>query len=591
MPQLHSIAVPTRLPLIVTPENRDNTTNKDARLINCFLEKDKSGVLNLYRRPGMLAWGVPSGQSGSGQGSYYWNGSVYSIFLVPIGTNLTASVTTSTTGGTLAAGPYYYVVAGLDSTGKVIVSNEVTVTTTGTTSSNTITYSFPVGATNCYVYRGTVNGQEDVAFVVTNTSTSFVDTGAAGSALSPPITDGTHTGALYKNLTSTGVVGLDPAGGVYSFSSIMGATPKLVFQNGNRGYAYDDSHGISATLHALSPSYPQYTVKGLSYLDGTMYVCQHFFGASVTPAVIWGSGINDVTTANVWDPLNFITAQIEPDSGVYLAKQLVYVVCLKEWTTEFFFDAGNATGSPLQSSPNLKLPYGCATADSVQSIQEVLFWISTNRSASNQVVMLERAQLRVVSTQPIDRLLNQADLSVVYSWQIKLNGHSFYVVTIKNANLTLAYDLDQDIWCQWTDANGNYIPIVSSCRDSSGNHVLQHETNGTLYYGSSNYTTDNSALIPVTIITPEFDAQSRRKKQLSRMFFLGDQVPGSSMTLSVSDDNYQTWSMPRTIDLGQKLPQLSNCGTFRRRAFKLQLNNSAAWRLNAVELQYDLGTL
>jgi hypothetical protein len=148
-----------------------------------------------------------------------------------------------------------------------------------------------------------------------------------------------------------------------------------------------------------------------------------------------------------------------------------------------------------------------------------------------------------------------------------------------------------DTWSQWTDTNGNYMPIVCSTRDGSGNHILQHETNGFLYYMSSNYRNDNAAVIPVSIITPEFDAHTRRRKQLSRMFFIADQVSGLTMSVSHTDDNYQTWSSVRTVDMGQKLPQLPNCGTFRKRAYKFQFNTNAWWRLSEVELQYDIGVL
>lgn len=478
MAQSQTMLVPARLPLVIDPENRDSSTAKDSKLINGYVEIDRDRNVFIYRRPGTSQWGQPPATNAAGQGVFYWNNAVYSIF----------------------------------------------------------------------------------------------------------------AGTLYKNLSSV-ATGLDSAGGVYSFTSILGATPQMVMQNGNQGYSYDDTHLLSANLHSINASYPQYTCKGLAYLDGATYVLQRFFGTAITPAVIWGSAINSVDQVGDWDPLDFLTAQIEPDSGVALAKQLVYVVCLKQWTTEIFFDAGNATGSPLQSVPNAKISYGCATADSVQSIDDVLFWLSTNLSASNQIVMVDRLQLRVVSTQAIDRLLNQADLSVVYSWQIKCNGHSFYVLTIKNANLTLAYDIRQDRWEQWTDANGNYMPIVASCRDSSGNHILQHETNGTLYYASPNYLDDAGTVFPVTVVTPSFDAKTNRRKFLGAMNFYADRVPGSLMTVQWSDDDYQSWSQPRTLDLSQQYPRLSNCGTFRQRAFKFTVNNNLWFRLMAVDLQFDVGTL
>lgn len=474
------VNIPKRVPLVIVPENRAGSVNKDSRLVNCYVERDENQNYHIFRRAGMKEWGNPPGTTAAGQGVFYWNHNVYSIF----------------------------------------------------------------------------------------------------------------GGKIYKNLSLVaGAATVDTAGGVYSFNSIMGANPKMVFQNGNYGYAYDDTALVSANLHSLSPSYPQYTVKGLAYLDGTTYVMQHFFGTAITPAVIWGSGINDVTTANVWDPLNFITAQIEPDSGVYLAKQLVYVVALKEWTTEIFFDAGNTTGSPLGPVENAKINYGCASADSVQRIDDNLLFISNTLGASNQVLMISRLQPRIVSTPEIDRLLETADLSVVYSWQLKYNGHSFYIVTIKNNNLTLAYDIVQNMWSQWTDTNGNYVPIVCSCRDVNDNHILQHESNGNLYYSNSTYLDDNGSIIPLKIITPNFDLGTRRQKMLSNIGFVADQSPGCLMNVSWSDNDYQSWSPPQVVDMSEDYPRLPDTGTFRKRAFKFEVNNNLWFRLSAMEAQIDVGTL
>lgn len=473
-----AMQIPQRVPLVISPENRDNTTNKDAKLVNCYVEIDQDRNIHLFRRPGYKKWGIPPATNAAGMGAYWWNGNVYSIF----------------------------------------------------------------------------------------------------------------AGILYKNLAQV-ATGLDTSGGVYSFNSIMGSDPKLVMQNGNAAYAYDDTALLTGPLHTIDAGYPQYTCKGVSYLDGYTFVLQHFFGTSITPAVIWGSVVNHVDGGSDWDPLDFITAQMTPDSGVYLAKQLVYVVCLKEWSTEFFYDAGNATGSPLAPAMNLRLSYGCATQDSVQSIADVLFWISNNREASNQVVMVDRAQLSVISTSEIDRLLRDGDLSIVYSWHIKIDGHSFYVVTLKNSNITLAYDINQNRWEQWTDVNGNYVPIVCSTRDQQGRTILQHETNGTLYWGSTDYRDDDGLLIPITIITPRWDAGTSRRKNLSKMNFVADIVPGSLMSVQVSDDDYQTWSQPRIVDLSTNYPNLINCGTFRRRAWKFQVNHNLPWRLEAAELQFDIGTI
>lgn len=104
-------------------------------------------------------------------------------FAVPVLT----SVTTSGTGGTLAAGTYYYVVTALFAAGESTRSNELSVVTTGTTSSNTVTWTAVSGATGYRVYRGTSAGGENTYFAV-GAVTSFVDTGGAGTAGTPPAT-------------------------------------------------------------------------------------------------------------------------------------------------------------------------------------------------------------------------------------------------------------------------------------------------------------------------------------------------------------------------------------------------------------------
>ena len=53
-----------------------------------------------------------------------------------------------------------------------------------------------------------------------------------------------------------------------------------------------------------------------------------------------------------WSSLEFIGTQIEPDAGVYLAKLNNYLAAFKQYNTEFFYDAGNSSGSILSPVQN-----------------------------------------------------------------------------------------------------------------------------------------------------------------------------------------------------------------------------------------------
>ncbi|RJO74172.1 hypothetical protein D5S18_18640 [Nocardia panacis] len=108
---------------------------------------------------------------------------------VPSATTLSLG-TTSTTGGTLAAGTYFWkvtAVGAVESTG----SNEVTATTTGSTSSQVLTWTSVSGATGYKIYRGTSAGAENVLVATLGTVLTYTDTGSAGSASTPPTTTGT----------------------------------------------------------------------------------------------------------------------------------------------------------------------------------------------------------------------------------------------------------------------------------------------------------------------------------------------------------------------------------------------------------------
>ena len=470
MAQAESVALPPRLPLMVMTSNRDGSTNKDARLVNCYLEADESGELWIYKRPGLEAYSllVPDQP---GRGMFYWRKSVYSIF------------------------------------GNTLFKDGVSI------------YS-----------------------------------------------------------------GLDTTGGVYRFDSNLGATPQLIFGNGIKTYAYTEGGLVVGPLDTVDTDFPTVTVKGFAYLNGYEYV--------MTPdAYILNSELNSVASATSWNPINFLRAQIEPDDGVALAKQLVYVVALKEWTTEFFYNAENAAGSPLGSVQGMKVNYGCASADSVRTIDDVLFWMSTNRSASKQIISMDKGATEIISTPAIDRLLANADTSVVYSWNLKITGHSFYVITIKNANLTLAYDIVMKKWFQWTDENGDYFPIVDSTYDEAGNHILQHESSGRMFRCDTTLFTDVSSPIVVDIVTPIFDAGTRRRKHLGRMWAIADQVSGSILQARFSDNDYIDWSNWRVFDLSQQEPFLKDCGTFTKRAYHLRHQCNTPFRIQALEVQYDLGTL
>lgn len=467
MPQADTTTLPKRLPLVINPENRDDSSAKDAKLVNAYMEKTQEGEYQLYSRPGLGASSQPSGESAAGAGVYNWLGNIYSVF----------------------------------------------------------------GAT------------------------------------------------VYKNNTSIGTV--DATGGVYRFTSSSGGSPKLVLGNGIKGY-YSDGATVTS-IHSGDADFVEPFYKGWAYLDKTIYNMS-------SPNKIFGSDLDDPTS---WDPLNVINAQIAQDTGIGMDKQLVYGIGFKQWTTEIFYDAANSTGSPLSTVQGAKVNYGCATIESVQDIDGVLYWICTNRNSSPQIIAMDNLKPMIISTPAIERLIDDADFTQCYSFSLKEWGHWFYVLTLPASNLTLVYDIKERMWAQWTDTNGNYFPIVSATFNSTGHHILQHETNGKLYTMDGTYVNDDGSLFTTDIYTPNFDGGTRRGKQLNFMWFIGDRTPGSVLQVRHNDADYKStsWSNFRTVDMNTKRPFLDRCGSFERRAYHLQHRCNARLRMQAIDLQIDMCVL
>lgn len=101
------------------------------------------------------------------------------------------AVTASTSGGTLTAGAHFWVITATDSNGETTRSNEASATTTGSTSSAALSWNAVDGASGYNIYRGTTTTNENVLVTTigSGTTTTFTDTGAAGTSATPPSTN------------------------------------------------------------------------------------------------------------------------------------------------------------------------------------------------------------------------------------------------------------------------------------------------------------------------------------------------------------------------------------------------------------------
>lgn len=310
---------------------------------------------------------------------------------------------------------------------------------------------------------------------------------------------------------------------------------------------------------------------------------------------------SDVYTCTLDDPFtwptsNFLSAEMFPDPIISLARQNNQVVVLGRTSIEFFYDAANAAGSPLSRNDAATIQMGTAAAYAVYQNEQFCIYISASDSGGRAAWLIKGFQPQKISDEYIERILDaEVDMSDCYGFGIRTKGHLFYVLNLKTSGRTLVYDVDEKLWHEWsTNSSGTHTVFAYNCMADSGigaAHVL-HNSNGTVYKVDPSSNIDDATTIICDITTNKYDMDSYNRKFMSSLKLVGDSYsPSNIVTFYWTDDDYQTWSNAKTIDLNDDFPAFQRLGQFRRRAFRFVHALDMPLRLESVEVVYTEGTV
>lgn len=137
-------------------------------------------------------------------------GGFLGVALEQLSSPVQAAGATATTGGTLAAGAYKYEVTAINTAGETLPSNEITITSTGSTSVNTVNWAAVTGASGYKIYRtaaGGATGTELLLATVTGGSTiTYQDTGSGTPSGALPAANTALASGVYTPPTKYGPI-------------------------------------------------------------------------------------------------------------------------------------------------------------------------------------------------------------------------------------------------------------------------------------------------------------------------------------------------------------------------------------------------
>jgi len=587
-----------------------SNVSKDSKCVNGYFET-RGQKREFVKRPGLArATTTPALPSAQGQGITFFNGYLYAavnnvIYKID---PTTYAVTTvgSMTGLINGSIQNCYFYQTLNNT-YLFIHNQVNgYTINGTTGSFQQVTNDRVSTTTVVV-GGTGYTTPTVVFGTEWTATTALTAGqqifyginlyTVSIAGTTGSTAPTHTSGAATNGTTTLQWVGRPATGTVQVTS--GIVTNITITNSGSGYSGAPTVNIiganttAASATCLLNGFPTgQLAAGCAYLD-TYTVVAGIDGR------IYTSNPNDPTE---WGALNYITAESDPDNIVGIVKHLNYILAFGTTSIDFFYDAGTYPGSPLANAPSYKIELGCANGDSIASFQNVTVWLGTSKELGATVYAISGAAPEKVSTPYIDRILNSSTLEDITAFPLRINGHTFYVLTLHDINVTIVYDVNEKIWYQWTLwAEGNAtsgVPGIyaeqyfrpSFFASANNKYYLLDDDNGTLYTMSSDYYNDIDAPIYYRCVTDLVDANSTKRKFFQRLEIIGDKVP-AVMNVRHTEDDYASWSSYRQVDLNKPRSQIYQGGSGRRRAWEFLCTDNQPLRLLAAEIDYNIGEL
>jgi hypothetical protein len=335
----------------------------------------------------------------------------------------------------------------------------------------------------------------------------------------------------------------------------------------------------------IDADFPSTSTGGFVELDGFIFI-------GTSTGRIYNSDLNSITS---WTSTGWIDVNMKADSSIALAKIKNQVVALGRTHIEFFYNAGNPSGSPLGRTEQAMISIGSASTDNIVSFRDRVFFIGQDVGPETcGVWVIDGFNASRISSIPLTRMISQADATLnaedVTLSAFEHQGKQFVYFGMGNSS-TLVADY---LYCmeskEWVEAGYPYLMKFSE----GLNAIALNSTSGIIYTAlplTPTYQDVGSAAYTATIQTSSVDWDTSLRKTDRDVVLVCDQQSSGTATLETSDDDYTTWTTRGTFDLTQHRPKISRAGSYKgRRAYRITHSANTPFRCEALEIEVDVGS-
>jgi Phage stabilisation protein len=304
------------------------------------------------------------------------------------------------------------------------------------------------------------------------------------------------------------------------------------------------------------------------------------------------------------DPLDFASAEGDPDSIVAVISNHRDLWLLNERSVEIHANTGNAD-FPFERVQGGFIENGCLAAFSVCKISGMVFWLGRDKNGQGIVYAAASANHQRISTHAIEYAITtyaNPELATAYTYQ--KDGHIFYCLNFSEASW--CYDLTTKSWHERAFTNNGLLERHRAewvtFFPNFGQHIFGDYENGNIYAFNDNTFTDNGSPITRLRSTPHISNNRNliqfKKLELDMQFGVGlDGDPSAvgadpQVMMRFSNDGGFTWSSERWLSFGKigefkKRVRWMLLGASRDRVFEVKVTDPVNVIFIAAELDAE----
>lgn len=327
-----------------------------------------------------------------------------------------------------------------------------------------------------------------------------------------------------------------------------------------------------------------------SFIPMPVVMDGYLFLAKTGTQTIFNSVLDDYT--NWSDTTQFIDAEMYPDTIQALTKNNNNVIAVGAQSMEYFYDAGIATGSPLQRQAPAVQQFGTSAPMTVVQTEKEVVLVGNTGNGGHTVWAVDGFKENEIGTTPIRMIINAegAAIANATAYCIRTAGQKLYYLNLTSR--TLVYSFDTKVWHEqsflqtpkFATDNKTAWPLVL-CPFVSGGFGGIAQFNDNVYQ-------DFGTTFSCTVTTIRLDFDSNDRKSCNRLSLIGDSPAGAvSTTIQMNwfDDDYISLTTGPVITMTSVRAISHRLGMFRRRAFQFVFTQPYPIRLEGMELDLTMG--